>query len=86
MQQYIGPVVLQDLALQALPDIRREAAGFRQTGSECVDDLLIADAAPFEDRARAAERPPGCSHAAPDFLSLRRGGRHRATRATVSQT
>ena len=69
MQQHARAIVLHDLALQTLPDIRREAAGFRQTGGECLDDLLIAHAAGVEDHPSAlAEFGARCGDAAPDFL------------------
>jgi len=71
MQQHAGAIVLHDLALQTLPHIRREAAGFRQAGGECLDDLLIAHAAGVEDHPPAlAEFGARCGDAAPGFLSL----------------
>ncbi|MNV48598.1 hypothetical protein D3C71_1405140 [compost metagenome] len=72
MQQHIGAVVLHRLALQALPDIRREGARFRQPRGKRLDRLLVDDAAAVEyhpaapAQARARLRRSGACVLRPD--------------------
>ena len=71
MQQHIGAILLHDPALQALPDIGGEGAGFRQAGRKCLDHLLIVHTATVEDHPPAlAQARPRCRLAAFDFLGL----------------
>ncbi|MCY1524197.1 hypothetical protein D9M68_591220 [compost metagenome] len=59
VQQNAGAVILQHLALQALPDVDRKIPGLGQSGGERLDRLLVGDAAALQNRpsAPAQARP-----------------------------
>src|SRR5690554_2018372 len=65
MQQYMRAIVFQCLALQAFPDIGWEVASLGQPRGECLDGLLVADAATLKNHsaepAQARSRLAGTS-------------------------
>ena len=57
MQQHAGAIILHHLALQSLPHIDGERAGFRQAGGKGLDRLLIVHPAAVQNHSPALAQP-----------------------------